>query len=402
MIAALGKPCRACRLPAAVCLLLLSGTRAGRVADRLRHPRRRRGGMSARQMTPEREASVPRRAGRGGGRRLRGPRARRLEPGCGHGGRAHDGGRPAVQRRARSGAGPRRRRGTGRSHHGRQRPARRRGGRRVAREEPRRPGAPGDGQEPARAAGRQAARRNLHWNRAWCWYRSSYFRTRARIAELAEEQKAAEDKAKARPATPRAPWVRWRWTAPATSPRPPPPAGITNKLPGRVGDSPIIGAGTYANNQSCAVSATGDGEYFMRQVVAYDICALVAYRKLTLEQAVTEVVHEKLRASGGTGGVIAIDPAGNIVMDFNTVGMFRAARDGHGRRDIAVYRDNRRHARHSHTRRRGRRPARLAPRRARTALPRRPRGGAGCRLRRPGARRQQPRCGGQRRAHPRG
>ena len=167
----------------------------------------------------------------------------------------------------------------------------------------------------------------------------SYFRTRTRIAELAEEQKAEEDKAKAATQNPKGTvgavaLDRAGNLAAATS-----TGGLTNKHAGRVGDSPIIGAGTYANNQSCAVSGTGDGEYFMRQVVAYDICALVAYRKMTLEQAVTEVVHEKLGATGGTGGVIAVDPGGNIVMDFNTVGMFRAARDDRGRREIAVYRD---------------------------------------------------------------
>jgi beta-aspartyl-peptidase (threonine type) len=167
----------------------------------------------------------------------------------------------------------------------------------------------------------------------------SYFRTRARIAELAEEQKAGDDKAKAATENPKGTvgavaLDRGGNLAAATS-----TGGLTNKHAGRVGDSPLIGAGTYANNQSCAVSGTGDGEYFMRQVVAYDICALVAYRKLTLEAAVTEVVHEKLAATGGTGGVIAVDPAGNIVMDFNTVGMYRAARDAHGRREIAVYRD---------------------------------------------------------------
>jgi beta-aspartyl-peptidase (threonine type) len=115
--------------------------------------------------------------------------------------------------------------------------------------------------------------------------------------------------------------------------------GLTNKHRGRVGDTPIIGAGTYADNASCAVSGTGQGEYFIRQVVAYDICALVAYQHLTLAQAVTQVIHEKLRATGGEGGVIAVDPAGNIVMDFNSVGMFRGARDAHGRREIAMYRD---------------------------------------------------------------
>jgi L-asparaginase / beta-aspartyl-peptidase len=168
---------------------------------------------------------------------------------------------------------------------------------------------------------------------------ASYFRTRARVAELAAEQQAEADKAKAQTQNPKGTvgavaLDRAGNLAAATS-----TGGLANKHAGRVGDSPIIGAGTYANNQSCAVSGTGDGEYFMRQAVAYDICALVAYRKLTLEQAVTEVVHEKLRATGGTGGVIAIDPGGNIVMDFNTIGMFRAARDGQGRRDIAVYRD---------------------------------------------------------------
>jgi L-asparaginase / beta-aspartyl-peptidase len=115
--------------------------------------------------------------------------------------------------------------------------------------------------------------------------------------------------------------------------------GLTNKRHGRVGDSPIIGAGTYASNESCAVSGTGQGEYFIRQVVAYDICALVQYRHLALAQAVHEVIHEKLRRSGGEGGVIALDPAGNIAIDFNSVGMFRAARDSSGRREIAMYKE---------------------------------------------------------------
>jgi L-asparaginase / beta-aspartyl-peptidase len=115
--------------------------------------------------------------------------------------------------------------------------------------------------------------------------------------------------------------------------------GLTNKLQGRVGDSPLIGAGTYANNALCAVSGTGQGEYFIRGVVAYDVCALVGYRHLKLQQAVHEVIHEKLQKSGGEGGVIALDPAGNIVMDFNSVGMFRAARDSRGRHEVAMYRD---------------------------------------------------------------
>ncbi len=115
--------------------------------------------------------------------------------------------------------------------------------------------------------------------------------------------------------------------------------GLTNKRHGRVGDSPLIGAGTYANNDSCAVSATGEGEFFIRSVVAYDICALVDYKRLTLAAAVHEVVQVKLRQQGGTGGVIAIDRAGRIALDFNSEGMFRGARDSHGRREIAIWQD---------------------------------------------------------------
>jgi L-asparaginase / beta-aspartyl-peptidase len=115
--------------------------------------------------------------------------------------------------------------------------------------------------------------------------------------------------------------------------------GLTDKLPGRVGDTPLIGAGTYASNDSCAVSGTGEGEYFMRGVVAYDVCALKQYRRLSLTQAAHEVIHVKLQQAGGGGGVIAVDRSGELVMDFNTVGMFRGARDSRGRREIAMYRD---------------------------------------------------------------
>jgi len=97
--------------------------------------------------------------------------------------------------------------------------------------------------------------------------------------------------------------------------------GTVLKMPGRVGDSPIIGAGTYANNQSCAVSATGTGEYFMRNVVASDICARVRYLHATLEQAATDVVMKELVEQHGDGGVIALDRKGNIATPFNTTGM---------------------------------------------------------------------------------
>lgn len=113
--------------------------------------------------------------------------------------------------------------------------------------------------------------------------------------------------------------------------------GMTNKRPGRVGDSPIIGAGTYAKNGVCAVSATGHGEYFIRAVAAHHVCAALEYRGVSLEEAVREMLHEILRGLGGEGGLIAVDHAGRIVMDFSTEGMFRGARDSNGRRDIAIY-----------------------------------------------------------------
>lgn len=100
--------------------------------------------------------------------------------------------------------------------------------------------------------------------------------------------------------------------------------GMTNKRYGRVGDVPIIGAGTYANNNTCAVSATGHGEYFIRYTVAHDISALMEYQGLSLSQAADEVVLKKLVKAGGDGGVIAVDKMGNIHLVFNTTGMFRA------------------------------------------------------------------------------
>jgi L-asparaginase / beta-aspartyl-peptidase len=112
--------------------------------------------------------------------------------------------------------------------------------------------------------------------------------------------------------------------------------GMTNKRQGRVGDSPIIGAGTYAKNGVCAVSATGQGEYFIRAVAAYHICAAVEYRGLSLEDAAREMLHVILRRLGGRGGLIGIDAGGHIVMDFSTEGMFRGARDSRGRNELAI------------------------------------------------------------------
>ena len=113
--------------------------------------------------------------------------------------------------------------------------------------------------------------------------------------------------------------------------------GMTNKRWGRVGDSPIIGAGNYADNNACAVSATGSGEHFIRTVLGHEIAALVKYRNLPLEDAARQAVHGTLKAVGGEGGVIAVDRAGNISMQFNTEGMFRGARDSRGRREVSIY-----------------------------------------------------------------
>jgi beta-aspartyl-peptidase (threonine type) len=113
--------------------------------------------------------------------------------------------------------------------------------------------------------------------------------------------------------------------------------GLTNKKFGRIGDSPIIGAGTYANNQTCAVSATGDGEYFIRSVVAHDISALMEYRAMTVEQAAQTAI-DKVGKLGGTGGVIAIDHDGNIALPFNTSGMYRGHVDPGGKVVIEIFR----------------------------------------------------------------
>ncbi len=99
--------------------------------------------------------------------------------------------------------------------------------------------------------------------------------------------------------------------------------GTTNKRYGRIGDSPVIGAGTYANNRTCAVSCTGDGEYFIRSVVAYDVSCLIEYRGLSLQEACTLVIQDKMTALGGEGGLIAVDPAGRVALVFNSEGMYR-------------------------------------------------------------------------------
>ena len=113
--------------------------------------------------------------------------------------------------------------------------------------------------------------------------------------------------------------------------------GMTGKRYDRIGDSPIIGAGTYADDRSCAVSATGHGEIFIRAAVAHDICSRMRFGARTLSEAVREVVHGELPALGGEGGVIAIDRGGEIVMEFNSEGMFRASRRSGEEPHIGIY-----------------------------------------------------------------
>ena len=113
--------------------------------------------------------------------------------------------------------------------------------------------------------------------------------------------------------------------------------GMTNKRWGRIGDSPIIGAGTYADNSTCGVSSTGWGEFFIRGVIAYDIAALMEYKGYDLNQATNYVIQEKLTDAGGTGGIIALDKYGNVSFEFNTDGMFRACVDGKSNKEVAIY-----------------------------------------------------------------
>ncbi|MFC3032371.1 isoaspartyl peptidase/L-asparaginase family protein [Pseudoalteromonas fenneropenaei] len=116
--------------------------------------------------------------------------------------------------------------------------------------------------------------------------------------------------------------------------------GMTAKRFGRVGDSPVIGAGTFADNHSCAVSATGHGEYFIRYNVASDICARVAYQGKSIEQAGKEVIHDVLAPIGGTGGVIIIDNKGNISMPFNTEGMYRASKHSAATTYVGIFKQD--------------------------------------------------------------
>jgi beta-aspartyl-peptidase (threonine type) len=113
--------------------------------------------------------------------------------------------------------------------------------------------------------------------------------------------------------------------------------GMTNKKWGRIGDSPMIGVGNYANNKTCAISCTGSGEFFIRGVVAYDVACLMEHKNLSIQEASEEVIHKRILELGGDGGLIAIDAQGNIAMPFNTEGMYRASKTSKGVEMVAIY-----------------------------------------------------------------
>ena len=113
--------------------------------------------------------------------------------------------------------------------------------------------------------------------------------------------------------------------------------GMTNKKWGRIGDSPIIGAGTYANNNTCGISSTGSGEYFIRTVAAYQVSSLLENHNYDLKKAMNKVIHEKIGAIGGDGGMIGIDKNSDISMEFNTPGMYRAYVNKYGEKEISLY-----------------------------------------------------------------
>lgn len=160
---------------------------------------------------------------------------------------------------------------------------------------------------------------------------NSYFDTQEKW-DLLQEVKQEESKLKPRGTVGAVALDRAGNLAAATS-----TGGTTNKRWGRIGDSPVIGAGTYANNQTCAVSATGHGEFFIRSVVGHDISSLMAYGKLSLAAAADEVVMHKLKGMGGEGGVIAVDRQGHIATPFNTEGMYRGWVGSDGKLQVKIY-----------------------------------------------------------------
>ena len=169
----------------------------------------------------------------------------------------------------------------------------------------------------------------------------AYFRTERRWEQLMKAKTRANETARIDPAP--EPWLSTVGAvardvsgnlAAATS-----TGGMTNKRWGRVGDVPVIGAGTYADNASCAVSATGHGEFFIRATVARDICARMEYTGVSLQEAADQVVMHKLVDMGGSGGIIAVDPQGEVSLTFNSPGMYRASINARGEVFVGIYKD---------------------------------------------------------------
>jgi beta-aspartyl-peptidase (threonine type) len=172
----------------------------------------------------------------------------------------------------------------------------------------------------------------------------SYFRTEARWRQYKDALKAEKEAAKAKKASAPPPDFKYGTVgavaldaagnlAAGTS-----TGGMVMKRYNRVGDVPIIGAGTFADNNSCAVSSTGWGEYFIRLTVARDICSQVEYAGKSVAEATTDVIHNRLQQAGGNGGVIVLATNGDFVMDFNSAGMFRGVKQG-ARKEVAIYRE---------------------------------------------------------------
>jgi beta-aspartyl-peptidase (threonine type) len=160
----------------------------------------------------------------------------------------------------------------------------------------------------------------------------TYFRTDQRWKDLQERLKRDADKSGSKGTVGAVAIDRHGNLAAGTS-----TGGLTAKRHGRVGDSPIIGAGTFADNKSCAISATGDGEYFIRAVAAHDIAALVEYKGMTIKQAAEEVLFRKIKPTGGDGAVIVLDPKGNLAMSYTTDGLYRGYVTADGRRKVMIY-----------------------------------------------------------------
>jgi beta-aspartyl-peptidase (threonine type) len=157
-----------------------------------------------------------------------------------------------------------------------------------------------------------------------------YFRTERRWRDL---QKLLQEEDSKRAGIPAAPDWKFGTVGAVALDR----GGMTNKRWGRIGDTPVIGAGTYAANQSCTVSATGHGEYFIRRTVAREICAIVQYTGASLPRAAATVIHDILAPMGGEGGIIALDTRGTMVMEFNSAGMFRGSVSSNQERTTALF-----------------------------------------------------------------